>query len=207
MVLGRFKQNSAVLYPSSYLGEICGEVGRKVRKGKRLLTSLLLLCLNVCTEKRWDFPFAGIHEHNWVDAIRTELARKGIALCDTVVCLSSSGRVFWLCTADSYINRWKAQFSLHCFCPLCSRFHKECHFFVCWTKGFLSEGADYLFRRMHVGEKCRALGIARFRAVQFMGVATASTCMGACILANTGLQKEMEQLFQCVGRQGPDKYC
>lgn len=61
-----------------------------------------------------------------------------------------------------------------------------------------------MFRSVHVGEKRRALGVARSRAVQFVGVATASTCMDA-FLANTGLQKEMEQLSWCVGRQGPDK--
>lgn len=36
-----------------------------------------------------------------------------------------------------------------------------------------------MFLSVHVGEKCRALGVARFRGVQFMGAATASTCVGA----------------------------
>lgn len=41
MVLGRFKQNSAVLHPSLeyiYLGEICGERGEKGEKGKEEIT-------------------------------------------------------------------------------------------------------------------------------------------------------------------------
>lgn len=61
-----------------------------------------------------------------------------------------------------------------------------------------------MFRSVDVGEKHRALGVARSRAVPFVGVATASTCMDA-FLANTGLQKEVEQLSWCVGKQGPDK--
>lgn len=133
MVLGRFKQNSAVLYPSSYLGEICGEGGSKVRKGKRRSLTSLLLCrssLNVCTEELGVLPVAEIHEHKRVETSRTEAVWKvNCFVCHSRV--SSSSQAFWLYTADSYINRWKAQFPLHCFCPLCSGFHKECHYFVC----------------------------------------------------------------------------
>lgn len=184
-------------------------VGEQAEKGKEENTYLASLAVQVqpeCLHRgAWSFPLS---RNPWAQLGRSKQdwtsPDGGTALCATVVCLSSSGRAFWLYTADSYTNRWKAQLSSHCFRPLCSRFHKECHFFMCWTKGFLSGGTDYLFRSVHVSEKCRALSVARFRAVQFVGAATASTCMGA-FLADTGLQKGMEQLSRCVGRQGPDK--
>lgn len=107
MVLGRFKQNSAVLYPRSYLGEICGEGGSKVRKRKkRSLTSLLLLCKSsqsVCTEELCVLPFAGIQEHNWEGASRTELVQK----VDCFVChsrVSPAGRPGFMQQINSYIN-------------------------------------------------------------------------------------------------------
>lgn len=37
---------------------------------------------------------------------------------------------------------------------------------VCCTKEFLSEGADYLFRNVHVSEKCRAMGVAHLIAIK-----------------------------------------
>lgn len=146
-------------------------VGEQAEKGKEENTYLASLAVQVqpeCLHRgAWSFPLS---RNPWAQLGRSKQdwtsPDGGTALCATVVCLSSSGRAFWLYTADSYTNRWKAQLSSHCFRPLCSRFHKECHFFVCWTKGFLSGGTDYLFRSVHVSEKCRALSVARFRAVQ-----------------------------------------
>lgn len=53
MVLGRFKQNSAVLHPSLeyiYLGEICGEGEEKGEKGKEEITYLSSLDVQVQPE-------------------------------------------------------------------------------------------------------------------------------------------------------------
>lgn len=57
-------------------------------------------------------------------------------------------------------------------------------------------------------KRARAMGVAHLIAIKllhgYMGAAKASTCMGG-FLANTKIQKEMEQCYQCAARGGPDK--
>lgn len=206
MVLGRFKQNSAVLYPSSYLGEIRGEGGSKVRKGKRRSLTSLLLCkssLNVCTEELWVLPFAGTQEHKWVETSRTEPVQKvNCFVCHICVSLQLQPGVLALHSRELH-KQMESSVFLALLLPFMLWISQGMPFF-CVLNQRIPKWRSRLFHSVHVGEKCRVLGVAWFRAIQFMGVVTASTCTGA-FLASTGLLKEMEKLSQCVGRWGPDK--
>lgn len=170
MMSERFNQNSAT-YPSSYFGEIHRE-GREWlsdsrERGEHLPLYLLRQSsLSIHTKVFWVFPFVGIREHDRIEPSRTELVWK----LNCFVCHHSlspapvehSGFMQQVATQ----TEGKLIFPCIAFAFYVLDYPRNVNFFVYWTKGFLSEGADYFFRNVHIGEKRRAMGVAHLIAVK-----------------------------------------